>query len=128
MFHYHWSSKEVRRLAGAENEESSFLCPTCCHVSVNSKAKSRGKIHNMSMERLPIIVSSSTLHEHFIENNYTGDEIHIDYVTSPGGTIKALQHMWHIDYNNEKKAMDVLLIAGLNDFRSPNNTLSLIHI
>ena len=77
----------------------------------------------MSMDRLPIIVSSSTLHEHFMENNYTGDLLHIDYVTSPGGTIRRLQKMWHIDYKNETKAMDILLVAGLNDFRSPNNII-----
>ena len=61
--------------------------------------------------------------EHFLENDYKGDRIHIDYETAPGAKIKTLEQMFRQSYGEEKRGMDVLLIGGLNDFKFDSNSL-----
>jgi len=48
-------------------------------------------------------------------NGYQGDEIHIDYPTIPGATVRELEHTIMAEFGNGLRAVDVLLVAGLND-------------
>ena len=48
-------------------------------------------------------------------SGYEGDEIHIDYLTIPGATVRELEHAFMAEYGNVHRAVDVLLVAGLND-------------
>ena len=32
-----------------------------------------------------------------MEADYTGDKLHIDWLTSPGATIQTLEYMWRLD-------------------------------
>ena len=64
-------------------------------------------------------MTSSTLAEYWqpldTSVEFAGDEIHIDWLCIPGATINVLSTAWEIEYLEEKKPMDVMLIAGLND-------------
>ena len=118
VFHFHFSSKQVRKLAGADENDTDFFCPSCTEKSPSNPTGSLGSLHNMAqMTRIPILISGSTVHEHYMEGGYPGDEQHVDYLTSPGAKIEDLEHMWLLDYADEKKPMDILLIGGLNNFR-----------
>ena len=48
-------------------------------------------------------------------NGYQGDEIHIDYPTIPGATVSELEHTIMAEFGNGLRAVDVLLVAGLNE-------------
>jgi len=49
------------------------------------------------------------------ENEYIGDDIHMECVGIPGGTVKSLHHAFCCEYSNQDIIVDVLLVAGLND-------------
>ena len=70
--------------------------------------------------RIKVAISSSQLNEFWADKAYTGDSRHVDWVTSPGGTLDSLMHCWMVDYEKEKKPQDILLIAGLNDIIQGN--------
>ena len=96
-----------------------FLCPTCTDNSGNRPVP--GLYHNMEHElRLKVSLSSSQLHEFWNDKSYEGDRRHVDWVTSPGGTIDSLMHCWLVDYEKERKPQDILLITGLNDIIQGN--------
>ena len=76
-------------------------------------------------KRLCICLSSSTLNEFWMEG-YTGDLIHVDWVTSPGAKIEDLLHMWKADYKDEKKPMDLLLVCGLNNILKEDDSSTII--
>ena len=117
--HHHFSSRQVRILAGVEKNEvnvekngTAYLCPTC------GENGALGRLHSMEeRKRLPVLVSSSVLHEHFL-SDYEGDKVHMDYVTAPGAKIEELEQMWEREYREVKKEIDVLLVAGGNNIRS----------
>ncbi len=48
-------------------------------------------------------------------NGYQGDDIHIDYITIPGATVRELEHVFIAEYSNVHRPLDVLLVGGLND-------------
>ena len=107
--HFHFSAKEVRLLAGVSTDQN-FLCPTC------QENGSIGRLHQIKQtERLKVCLSSSTLHEFWMDAGYKGDVVHIDWLTSPGATIQALEYMFRLDYHHETRSMDILLVAGLNN-------------
>ena len=113
MYHYHFSAKQVRVLAGVEETDGVYLCPICGEKGLP------GKTHTANNSgRIKICLSSSTLHEFWIEGWYGGDKTHIDWLTSPGATIQSLEYMFRLDYHHEKKGMDVLLVAGLNNVKN----------
>jgi len=69
-------------------------------------------------ERYAIYLSSSTLANwqgRRSKNGYTGDDIHLDYLCIPGGTIKTLRHAFAAEYQYFWKPMDVVFASGLND-------------
>ena len=112
VHHRHFSAKELRRLAGVKNREEEYLCPTCGQDGVP------GKMHfPYPTDRLKVCVSSSTLHEYWRHGNYAGDTVHIDYCTIPGAKIQDLALAWRADYRHEKRPMDVVCVAGLNNIK-----------
>ena len=89
VYHFHFSAKQVRRLAGVEDKGGVYLCPTC------GDKGTPGVMHAANnSERLKICLSSSTLHEFWMEAGYGGDQLHIDWVTSPSATIQSLENMF----------------------------------
>jgi len=48
-------------------------------------------------------------------NGYRGDEIHVDYIKIPGATVRKLEHAFMAEYSNVHRAVDMLLVGGLND-------------
>ena len=109
-FHRHFSSKLCRECAGArvDNSNRRTFCPTC------------KKIHGMQpQQRLKICVASSLLHEFWTLGGpntiYEGDSCHIDYLTIPGARINDLTVAWEIQYGNDPRPMDVILVGGLEN-------------
>jgi hypothetical protein len=107
VFHKHGSSKMYRAMAPTD-DWGAFLCLSC-EISPH-----RVKVGI----RTPILISSSTLHDwqgRRYENNYTGDKLHMDTLTIPGGRINALQHALQAEYGKTYRPLDVLAVFGLND-------------
>ena len=104
----HYSSKYTRECSGVENVPGDYFCPPCKAVHSSTK-----------QNRIKICVASSLLHEFWAprESNviYEGDKSHIDYITIPGAKVIDLIDAWKIDYFQESRPMDVLLVAGLNN-------------
>ena len=68
------------------------------------------------------MVVSDILHEFFAPPgytrfNYTGDTMHVDYVTIAGATLPDLYHAFRLDYEliAHTKPLDVVLVAGYSD-------------
>ena len=105
------------RLVGVEENGGVYLCPTCSHKADQDPVGKIGRLHSTDKtSRLRICLSSSMLHEQWMECNYKGDEEHVDWVTSPGATVQTLHTMWYTDYTNENRDMDILLVASLDNF------------
>lgn len=109
MFHKHFSSKYARECTGLDQAPGDYFCLTCkaIHSSIQNT-------------RLKICLSTSMLHEFWAPRGskaivYEGDKSHIDYITIPGGKIADLINAWKIEYFQETRPMDVMLIAGLNN-------------
>ena len=106
---YHYSSKYTRECSGVENSPGEYFCPPCkaIHSSISS------------LSRLKICVSASALHEFWAPRGanviYEGDKNHIEYITIPGAKIIDLVEAWKIEYFQERRPMDVLVVAGLNN-------------
>ena len=87
VIHHHFSAKMLRTLAGVEETGGMYWCPTCA-----GDTGTPGRHHAANQDaRIKLIISSSTLHEFWKEGNYAGDPVHVDWITSPGGTIQSLQ-------------------------------------
>ena len=116
VFHYHFSSREVRRWAlGDGSKNKAYFCPTCVYKTEQNPTGTRGKFHALPAT-LDICLSSSTLHEFFMTaKNYPGDDQHVDWLTAPGATIQLLHHMWETEYGEERRPMNLLVVAGLNN-------------
>ena len=114
VFHRHHSAREIRRLAGAEGNMKEFNCDTCGTVS--GEKKTRGRVHAIGQDaRLNICISSSTLHNFWLDPSYEGDDVHIDWVTCPGAKIQDLADIWKVEYGKERRPMDILVVGGLNN-------------
>lgn len=55
------------------------------------------------------------MHEFCKFRGWMGDSSHIDWITSPGAKIQSLHKMWQMDYGQESRVQDVLVLAGLNN-------------
>jgi len=107
VFHRHGSSKMYRAQAPTDDCRA-YLC-LFCKVSPH-----RVKISI----RTPVLISSSSLHDwqgRRYENQYVGDEIHMDTLTIPGGTINSLQHALQAEYGTTYRPLDILCVFGIND-------------
>ena len=128
VFHYHFSSREVRRWAlGSGSKNKAYFCPTCVHKTEQNPTGTRGKFHALP-DTLDICLSSSTLHEFFLTaKNYPGDDQHVDWLTAPGATIQLLHHMWETEYGEERRPMNLLVVAGLNNIIKGETTTEVMH-
>merc|ERR1712015_512298 len=73
--------------------------------------------------RYPLLVTSSFLNAWRVpfqsgSDKYEGDLIHVDEICIPGGRIENLHHAFRSEYANFKRPIDVLLAAGLNNFKN----------
>merc|ERR1712015_354594 len=72
--------------------------------------------------RYPLLVTSSFLNAWRApyqsgSDQYEGDLIHPDEICIPGGKIEDLHHAFKSEYAKFKRPVDVLLAAGLNNFK-----------
>merc|ERR1712015_114870 len=72
--------------------------------------------------RYPLLVTSSFLNAWRVpyqsgSDQYEGDLIHLDEICIPGGKIEDLHHAFKSEYAKFKRPIDVLLAAGLNNFK-----------
>ena len=110
IHHKHFSSKFVRSFYGKKT--TTYFCPTCkCMHAKSSTVQS---------SRVKICISSSTLHEFWAPRGssaavYEGDTIHTEYITIPGAQVLDLMEAWKIDYYDESRPMDIIIVAGLNN-------------
>ena len=58
---------------------------------------------------------------------YEGDEDHRDYVTIPGAKIVQLHDAFVIEYGKERRGIDVVLVAGLNDIARGYSREHILH-
>ena len=71
--------------------------------------------------RYPLLVTSSFLNgwrdPYLREGVYPGDPIHLEELCIPGGKIEDLHRAFLAEYGYVRCPVDVLLAAGLNNFR-----------
>ena len=112
IFHRHFSSLRLREITDMEDKTTVYLCPSCM---------SHHKPYPEN--RIKIVVSDSTLHQFFAPpdniatSQYSGDTMHVDYVTIPGGTLDTLTNAFRLDYmvKQHTRPLDVVLVGGYND-------------
>ena len=128
VFHNHFSSIFLRRLIGVERTEAPSLCPSCMNQHVPYPNK-----------RLKLVISDSSLHHFFAPPGssntlqYSGDSIHIDYLTIAGADLDSLINAFRLEYMSEmqERPMDVVVVAGYSDLveeRSRYDILNKLHI
>ena len=110
VHHRHFSSLYLRKLTVVESSGAEHQCPSCM------------RRHPPYPEnRLKVVVSDSTLHQVFAPSGhinavqYSGDSMHIDYLTIPDADLKTLTNAFRIEYMDEetrRRPMDVVLVAG----------------
>ena len=108
IYNRHFSSLYHRQITGAEDSEGTYLCPSCMapHMPYPD-------------QRLKIVVSDSMMHQFFAPPGYTqtysGDNIHVDYLTIASADIRTLTDAFrleYIDFPPTSRPMDVVLVAG----------------
>ena len=112
LYHRHFSSLYLRKILGVETSNVPFMCPSCMLVH-----------QPYPSSRLKIVVSDRTLHEFFAPRDnadsrqYTGDSLHIDYITIDGADIRTLTYAFRNEYMTSRptKPMDVVLVGGYAD-------------
>ena len=113
IFHRHFSSLYYRQITGAEESAVSHLCPSC----MTSHEPYPGN-------RVRIVVSDSAMHQfyappgHVQSQQYSGDSLHIDYLTIEEADLKTLINAFqkeYLDFPPTDKPMDVVLVAGYQD-------------
>ena len=76
-------------------------------------------------DRIKVCLTSSILHQYWAPPQthsqalqYGGDKLHIDHIGIPGATIgiDTLTQAFKIDYEEEKRGMDVVVVAFYNDY------------
>ena len=112
VYHRHFSSLFLRKLLGVETSNAPFMCPSCMLAHQPYPGS-----------RLKIVVSDSMLHEFFAPRDdteskqYTGDSMHIDYLTIDGADIRTLTYAFRHEYMTMKidRPMDVMFVGGYTD-------------
>ena len=113
--HLHYSTLQDR-CASMPDFYGQFHCKNC-----------QDKRHYVvQANRYPLLVTSSFLRgwrEPYLgesckeDERYEGDKIHIDELSIPGAKIEHLHLAFKAEYTNFEKPIDVLLAAGLNNFK-----------
>ena len=110
--HRHFSTTLMMKMT--KDKDGKFNCSSCKQVHGPTPT-----------ERIKLCVSDSTLHMFWappdIANSqpkvqYEGDIQHTNYITIPGGKIETIQQAFRIEYGKETRGIDVLVVAGLNNF------------
>ena len=102
--------KMVREMA--KNEKGEFFCPSCMKVHMDYS----------SSDRIKVCLSSSLLNQYWApphsehSQQYTGDLVHVDHIGIPGATVDILTQAFRVDYEYEKRGIDVVLVAYYNDY------------
>ena len=112
--HSHFSSRWMRELTGVEASNARHFCLSC---------KSNHKPYQYT--RSKVIVSDETLHLYFAPSShhegklYSGDTMHVDYITIPHASISTLIDAFKADFviKPSKQPLDVVLIAGYRELR-----------
>ena len=111
VVHKHFSSRWLRGLNGTEATNSAQYCPSC---------KSRHVPYPYTRSKL--LVSDATLHMFFsppgqTEAQYSGDLIHVDYISIPGASINDLTRAFKLEFvdNPQVVPLDVVIIAGYRE-------------
>ena len=107
IYHTHNSSLQYR-ITAPNDTWGNYPCITCKATPHSCKTGLR----------YPLLMTSSILNGwqgKRYENEYIGDDIHLECVGIPGGTVKSLHHAFCCEYSNQDIIVDVLLVAGLND-------------
>ena len=111
VYHRHFSSKFLRNCTEAEGNGRPQFCPTCKREHESESDESN--------KRLKVCLSSSTLHEFWEPGDsslqYEGDALHIDWITMSGARISQLTAAWELEYLDEKRPMDVLVVGGMDN-------------
>ena len=105
--HKHFSSRVFAKKALKRNKDGMYPCPTC------------NKRHEKEVgaKRLKVCVTSSALAEYWMSEKvkFSGDDFHIEWICIPGATINQLSAAWEIEFGDESRPMDVLLVGGLTN-------------
>ena len=101
--HKHHSTRYLHNILRTEGL-SQVECPTCKNIHPIEETQNK----------ISIILSTSTLHNTFLHTKVK-TPIHIDVETIPGGNIEDLMSVWKHHYWLERKPMNIVLAAGLND-------------
>ena len=113
IFHHHYSTKLVRDCSGT-GEKNVYFCEPCKSVHPT--------VSNVQ-ERLKICVTSAELHKYWETETvpfsgglpFNGTQIHVDYLSIPGARLNELTAAWEIEYFDEPRPMDVILVAGIGN-------------
>ena len=123
VFHQHNSTKAKRMLS----------TPDCwgmynCHQCKDTPH------YFLPSWRMPLLITSSTLNDyHGTFNNipFSGDKIHCDVLSVPGGNFKSLRRAFLAEYSNYPVPLDVICTLGLNDVANApinNNNIAAAHV
>ena len=59
-------------------------------------------------------------------NKYPGDDIHVDMIGIPGGTVKILHHACMAEFGSSSIQVYVLVVGAVNDVMRGENALKII--
>lgn len=109
--HQHFSSRWLRQITGVEESNASHICPSC---------KSHHRPYPYPRSKL--VLSDSTLHLFFsppgqTSSQYSGDLMHVDYITIPGASINALTRAFRYEFVDVPQVVpiDVVVAAGYDE-------------
>ena len=118
IFHNHNSSKSSR-MSSAPRKWGVYPCSTC-----------KIQLHSFKTGiRHPVLVTSSLLNNWQGDrsvNKYPGDDIHVDMIGIPGGTVKILHHAFMAEFGSCSSPVDVLVVGAVNDVMRGKNATKII--
>ena len=79
--------------------------------------------------RHPVLVTSSLLNNGQGDRSvikYPGDDIHVDMIGIPGGTVKILHHAFMAEFGSSSSPVDVLVVGAVNDVMRGKNVTKII--
>ena len=112
VHHFHYSGKLTKEIS-LNSTTNEYFCPSCM------------KVHQdyLATDRIKVLLTSSILHQYWappesdkMTKQYSGDLLHIDHIGIPGATIDTLTQAFRVDYDREKRGMDVAIVAYYNDY------------
>lgn len=118
--HDHFSSKILTDQANEIDTGSSYFCRACNKAHVKFNNSSRRKICVTSVILLEDRQST-------VVEIGSGEVSHVDWICIPGARINTLTEAWEIEYINEKKPMDVILIGGLENVKKGKSGPSIVN-